>query len=66
MDKLQMLMNLLDEYIVGSPFESISPQIFHILGEFCNEVSVSVEKDKTNSLKHLPTLNEQYQVMAKL
>ena len=61
-----MLINLLNEYIVGTPFESISPQIFRVLSEFCHEVGKSVERDKNASIRSLPTLNDQYQSMARL
>lgn len=61
-----MLCNLLSEYIVGSPFEMISPQIFKVLTEFCTEVSASVQRDSLTAVKTLPTLSEQYQSMVKL
>lgn len=66
-----MLLNLLSEYIVGSHFEDISPQIFKVLSDFCtevvwpNKVSTGVEKDKMSIIKSLPTLTEQYQHMLK-
>lgn len=34
-----MLLNLLSEYIVGTAFEDISPQIFKVLSDFCVEVN---------------------------
>lgn len=67
MEKLQMLLNLLSEYIVGSPFDAVAPQIFKVLSDFCsevtphNQVSTGVEKDKTAALKSTPTLTEHYQ-----
>ena len=66
MDKLKMLCNLLSEYIVGSPFEMISPQIFKVLTEFCSEVSASVLRDSVAIVKTIPTLSEQYQSLLRL
>lgn len=66
-----MLINLLSEYIVGSHFEDISPQIFKVLSDFCTEVilgqkvSIGVDKDKMTIIKNLPTLTEQYQQLLK-
>lgn len=66
-----MLLNLLSEYIVGTAFEDISPQIFKVLSDFCVEVnssqkvSTGVEKDKSQLVRTTPTLIEEYQLMLK-
>ena len=67
-----MLLNLLSEYIVGSPFEDISPQLFKVLSDFCTEVilaeqvSTGVEKQRVAIVTTMPTLVQQYQHLLKL
>lgn len=66
MEKLQMLINLLKEYIIGSPFESISPEIFRVLSDFCQEVSAAICNDGSSIVRRLPPLSSQYQSLIKL
>lgn len=38
MEKVEMLINFLSEFIVDTDFDQISPKIFKILNEFSTEV----------------------------
>ena len=62
MEKVEMLINFMKEFLVDTNFRDISPRIFKILNEFATEVRDFRVLMKTNLTRLLPMLSTSFGV----